>query len=154
MSPLITVPVDLGERRYDVIIGDGARSELTRVLPRGTRRVAIVTQTGIGVDVDPGVEHRVFTIANGEDAKVLSTIHELCSAFASWGLTRNDCVVGVGGGVVTDVAGFCAAVYHRGINVPAATEKWPSITSSAGVPSTRCLSWNAWPPAPRSRPTW
>jgi 5-deoxy-5-amino-3-dehydroquinate synthase len=117
MSPLITVPVDLGERRYDVIIGDGARSELTRVLPRGTRRVAIVTQTGIGVDVDPGVEHRVFTIANGEDAKVLSTIHELCSAFASWGLTRNDCVVGVGGGVVTDVAGFCAAVYHRGINV-------------------------------------
>ena len=50
-------------------------------------------------------------------AKSLSTVEELCSAFAGWGLTRADVVVGVGGGVVTDVAGFAAASYHRGLPV-------------------------------------
>jgi 5-deoxy-5-amino-3-dehydroquinate synthase len=87
------------------------------VLPDGTRRVAIVTQAGIGVDVDPGVPHEVFTIGDGEPHKSLTTVGELCSAFASWGLTRADCVVGVGGGLVTDVAGFAASVYHRGLPV-------------------------------------
>ena len=41
----------------------------------------------------------------------------LCRDFARWGLTRADVVVAVGGGVVTDVAGFAAAVYHRGVPV-------------------------------------
>jgi 5-deoxy-5-amino-3-dehydroquinate synthase len=117
MSPMITVPVDLGTRGYEILVGDEARHELARMLPRGTRRVAVVTQPSIGIDVDPGVEHRVFPIGDGEAAKSLATIEALCSAFAEWGLTRNDCVVGVGGGVVTDVAGFAAAVYHRGIAV-------------------------------------
>ena len=40
-----------------------------------------------------------------------------CSAWADWGLTRRDVVVAVGGGLVTDVGGFAAAVYHRGIPV-------------------------------------
>ena len=41
----------------------------------------------------------------------------LCRAWASWGLTRADVVVAVGGGLVTDVAGFAAAAYHRGVPV-------------------------------------
>jgi 5-deoxy-5-amino-3-dehydroquinate synthase len=79
--------------------------------------VAVVTQESVPVEVDPGVEHRVFRIGDGETAKSLATVEELCSAFASWGLTRADAVVGVGGGVVTDVAGFAAASYHRGLPV-------------------------------------
>jgi 5-deoxy-5-amino-3-dehydroquinate synthase len=79
--------------------------------------VAVVTQAGIGWEVDPGREHRVFAIGGGEDAKRLSTVEDLCRDFAAWGLTRTDCVVGLGGGLVTDVAGFAAAVYHRGIPV-------------------------------------
>ena len=59
----------------------------------------------------------MFEIPPGEAAKTLSTIGDLCSSFAQWGLTRGDVVVGVGGGVVTDVAGFAAASYHRGIPV-------------------------------------
>jgi 5-deoxy-5-amino-3-dehydroquinate synthase len=79
--------------------------------------VAVVTQESVPVEVDPGVEHRVFRIGDGETAKSLATVEELCSAFAGWGLTRADAVVGVGGGVVTDVAGFAAASYHRGLPV-------------------------------------
>jgi 5-deoxy-5-amino-3-dehydroquinate synthase len=114
---MIVVPVGLGERSYDVIVGDGARHELAGVIPAGARRVAIVTQEGIGVDVDPGREHRVFTIGDGEPAKSLSTVESLCRDFARWGLTRADVVVAVGGGLVTDVGGFAAAVYHRGLPV-------------------------------------
>ena len=114
---MIIVPVGLGERSYDVIVGDGARHELAGVIPAGARRVAIVTQDGIGVDVDPGREHRVFTIGEGEPAKSLATVESLCRDFAQWGLTRADAVVAVGGGLVTDVGGFAAAVYHRGIPV-------------------------------------
>ena len=41
----------------------------------------------------------------------------LCRDFARWGLTRTDVIVALGGGVVTDVAGFAAAIYHRGVPV-------------------------------------
>jgi 5-deoxy-5-amino-3-dehydroquinate synthase len=114
---VITVPVVLGERSYDVVIGAGARHRLAQVLPAGARRASVVTQAGIGVDVDPGIESRVFTMGDGEAAKSLATVEELCRGFAAWGLHRSDVVVAVGGGVVTDTAGFAAAVYHRGVAV-------------------------------------
>ncbi|SVA30017.1 uncharacterized protein METZ01_LOCUS82871, partial [marine metagenome] len=106
-----------GGRSYPVLVGPGAVGELASVVPSGARRVAVVTQASIPVEVDPGVDHRVFTIGEGESAKTLSTVEDLCRAFAAWGLTRADAVVGVGGGVVTDVAGFAAASYHRGLPV-------------------------------------
>jgi len=115
---VIRVEVRLsGGRSYPVLVGPGAVGELASVVPSGARRVAVVTQASIPVEVDPGVDHRVFTIGEGESAKTLSTVEDLCRAFAAWGLTRADAVVGVGGGVVTDVAGFAAASYHRGLPV-------------------------------------
>jgi 5-deoxy-5-amino-3-dehydroquinate synthase len=59
----------------------------------------------------------VFHIGAGEQHKSLETVGELCRNFARMGLTRNDVVIGVGGGMVTDVAGFAAASYHRGVPV-------------------------------------
>ena len=115
---MIRVEVRLsGGRSYPVLVGPGAVGELASVVPSGARRVAVVTQASIPVEVDPGVDYRVFTIGEGESAKTLSTVEDLCRAFAAWGLTRADAVVGVGGGVVTDVAGFAAASYHRGLPV-------------------------------------
>lgn len=114
---MITVPVSLGERSYNVLVGAGARHRLAEVLPTGSRRAAIVTQEAISVNVDSGVEQRSFTIGAGEEAKCLETVEELCRAFSRWGLKRADVVVAVGGGVVTDTAGFAAAVYHRGVAV-------------------------------------
>jgi 5-deoxy-5-amino-3-dehydroquinate synthase len=114
---VITVPVPLGDRSYDVLVGHGARHRLIEVLPTGVERVAVVTQASIPWTVDPGVESKVFTIAEGEDAKDLGTVEDLCRDFASWGLTRGDVVVAVGGGLVTDLAGFAAAIFHRGVPV-------------------------------------
>lgn len=114
---MITVRVPLGERAYDVLVGHGARSELSALLPRTARRVAVVTQSGIPLDVDPRLPFEVFEIGHGEEHKTLHTIETLSRDFASMGLTRNDVVVSVGGGMVSDVAGFAAASWHRGVPV-------------------------------------
>jgi 5-deoxy-5-amino-3-dehydroquinate synthase len=114
---LIRVPVSLGVRSYEVLVGAGARHRLLEVLPAGVTRAAIVTQENVGVPVDPGVEHHTFFMDDGEDAKCMETVEELCRGFTRCGLTRADVVVAVGGGVVTDTAGFAAAVYHRGVPV-------------------------------------
>ncbi|MEJ7585208.1 MAG: iron-containing alcohol dehydrogenase, partial [Acidimicrobiales bacterium] len=118
---MIELEVRLGDRSYPVLVGSGARHRLLEVLPVGVRRAALVTQSGIDLPVEPGVECATFTIGDGEEAKHLGTVEDLCREWASWGLTRADVIVAVGGGVVTDTAGFAAAVYHRGVavvNVP------------------------------------
>ena len=111
------VTVELGERAYSVVVGRGAVEGLPDVIDVSSRRVAVVTQEGIPVQVDSGREQRLFTIGDGEAHKTLATVESLCREMVSWGMTRDDVIVGVGGGLVTDVAGFCAAVYHRGIDV-------------------------------------
>ncbi len=110
-----TVTVDLADRSYDVLVGAGAREWLPSVLPSSTKRAAIVTQASIGFSVHPGVEHETFFIGEGEAAKTIATVEGLCREWARWNLTRADVVIAVGGGVVTDTAGFAAAVYHRGV---------------------------------------
>ena len=114
---MIRVPVPLGDRSYDVLVGPGARHELAAVLPAHARRVAVVTQEAVPVAVDPGRPAETIVIPPGEEAKALATVEDLCRGFARAGLTRRDAVVAVGGGVVTDAAGFAAAVYHRGVAV-------------------------------------
>jgi 5-deoxy-5-amino-3-dehydroquinate synthase len=116
--------VDLEDRGYDVLVGSGAIESLPSLVPTGVRRIAVVSQRGIPM-AETAIEvarrsnasvHR-FDIGEGELAKSLATIEQLCESFASVGLTRQDLVVGVGGGLVTDVAGFAAAVWHRGTRV-------------------------------------
>ena len=124
MTGPIRVPVGLGERSYEVLVGPGVRhllpGTLAASLASRPRRAAVVTGEGIDVEVDAGqavgaVE--TFAVPAGERFKTLATVETLCRGFARFGLTRADVVVAVGGGLVTDVAGFAAAVYHRGVPV-------------------------------------
>lgn len=117
-SPILveTVPLPNG-RSYPVHIGPGAVADLAGLLPTRARRAAVITQAGIGVQVDPGIEHEVFCVEDGEGAKRLGVIEELAGRLVRFGMTRNDVVIAVGGGVVTDLGGFLAATYHRGIDV-------------------------------------
>jgi 5-deoxy-5-amino-3-dehydroquinate synthase len=111
--------VELAERSYPVLIGPGARHEVGRFLPPGAKSAVIVTQEAIRAagwvdDLDPGVPSQFCIIPDGEDAKTLATVEDLARRFARAGLSRADAVIAVGGGIVTDVAGFAAATYHRG----------------------------------------
>ncbi|HEY5384416.1 MAG TPA: 3-dehydroquinate synthase family protein [Acidimicrobiales bacterium] len=111
--------VDLADRSYPVLVGPGARHEVARFVPPTAKAAVIVTQQSIQdagwvEGLDTGVPSRVCLIPDGEEAKTLATIEHLARFFANAGLSRADVVVAVGGGIVTDVAGFAAATYHRG----------------------------------------
>lgn len=127
------VEVALPERGYRVLVGHGVRRELAAVLPVDARRAVIVTQEGVGWDVDPARDHIRLTIPDGETAKRLEVIEKLCSQMAAAGVTRGDVLVAVGGGVVSDVGGFAAAVYHRGIRyVSVATTLLAQVDAAIG----------------------
>jgi 5-deoxy-5-amino-3-dehydroquinate synthase len=66
-------------------------------------------------DVTSGVEQFTLFVPEGESAKTLLALEELLEAFAERRLSRDDVVVAVGGGAVTDLVGFAAAVYLRGV---------------------------------------
>ena len=77
------VPVGLADRSYEVVVGDGVRHELARVVAEtvpAARRAVVVTQEGIGVEVDPGLPFEVVTVPDGESAKSLAQVEDLCRA--------------------------------------------------------------------------
>lgn len=111
------ITVNLDDRSYDVVVGHGAAAHLASLLPSTAKRAAVITQAGVPASISANIPHEIFLIGDGEQHKSLETIGDLCRKFAQVGLTRNDVVIGVGGGMVTDIAGFAAASYHRGIPV-------------------------------------
>lgn len=120
MNEMNRVRINLGDRSYSVLVGRGILHEAATLLPASAKRVALVTQEGIPDSCLPSFPQHVVSVHRigvGEEHKSLSTIERLCREFAQNGLTRSDVVVGAGGGMVTDVAGFAAATYHRGIPV-------------------------------------
>jgi 5-deoxy-5-amino-3-dehydroquinate synthase len=98
-------------------VGHGVVGEIDSLLPKTAKRAVIVTQKEIGFVVKPKIDSTTVLIGNGEQHKNLQTIEMLSQKFAEFGLTRNDVVIGLGGGMVTDVAGFAAASWHRGTPV-------------------------------------
>ncbi|WP_410574222.1 3-dehydroquinate synthase family protein [Amycolatopsis sp. cmx-4-61] len=113
-----TIPVRLSERSYDVLVGPGVRTALPEVVRGvGARRAVVVSARPADWVPDTGVPTLLLPARDGEHAKRLSTVEELCGEFARFGLTRSDVVVSCGGGTTTDVVGLAAALYHRGIAV-------------------------------------
>jgi 5-deoxy-5-amino-3-dehydroquinate synthase len=153
------ISLDLGPRSYPVLIGPGVRHELARVVPPSARRAVVVTQAPVTdagwlIGLDPGVPFDVCTIPDGEAGKTLATVEGLGRQFAQAGLSRSDVVVAVGGGIVTDVAGFAAATYHRGtayVNV--ATSLLAQVDAAIGgktgvnLPEGKNLVGAFWQPA-------
>jgi 5-deoxy-5-amino-3-dehydroquinate synthase len=111
-----------GARGYDVVVGEGASAGLAELVARrlpSARRAAVVTDQTVAAapwfeGIDPGLPFDVHAVEAGERAKTLANVESLCRAFALGGLSRADVVVAVGGGVVSDLAGFAASAYHRG----------------------------------------
>jgi 3-dehydroquinate synthase len=122
-----TVRIDVAtERPYPVLVGRGVRAELTStVAGLGAAAVLIIHQPaladvaevvraeleGAGVDA-----HRV-EIPDAEDGKALAVAGFCWEVCGRIGLTRGDVVVSLGGGAVTDLAGFVAATWMRGVRV-------------------------------------
>jgi len=139
-----TVHVSVPGAEYDVAIGSGILKEVgSRVAEvSGAKTVALVSdetvaqQYGTAVDValaQAGFRVVALNVAPGETSKNWMLAGELCEQFASYGLSRTDLVVALGGGVVGDLAGFAAAVYLRGVDfVQVPTSLLAMVDSSVG----------------------
>ncbi|RSN72164.1 3-dehydroquinate synthase [Actinomadura sp. WAC 06369] len=113
-----TIPVPLGDRSYDVLVGPGVRASLAEVVRGlGAKRAVVVSARPAEWVPDTGVETLLLPARDGERAKTLATVEALCGEFVRFGLTRSDVVVSCGGGTTTDVVGLAAALYHRGVAV-------------------------------------
>ncbi len=108
---------------YPVLIGRGLlrREALAAVWPldRSAGRVFCVSDETVAALYGPGLAEPALTIAvaPGEQSKTLAQAERVWRELVAGGMTRSDHVAALGGGVVGDLAGFCAATYQRGVPV-------------------------------------
>ncbi len=118
--------VRLSGREYAVIVEEGALDRIGNVASRlrPSARAALVTDDRVGPLLAEPVERALsaaglavarLVIPSGESTKSLATVETLCRGFAGHGMDRGAIAVALGGGVVTDIVGFAASVYLRGI---------------------------------------
>ena len=119
---LVNITVDLKERSYEVVIDEGARDGLSALVARrapNAQCAAIVTSTSLQeqpwFDLSSGVDQFTVVVPEGESAKTIGSYERLLDSLAEHRLSRDDVVVGVGGGAITDLAGFAAATFLRGV---------------------------------------
>jgi shikimate kinase/3-dehydroquinate synthase len=109
-----------GQAEYPVVVGAGAGELIGAAgAPRiGRRTFAVVDPRALaaGVPLPAGCEEPIEA-SGGERAKTLARAERVLVELARRGARRDDAVLALGGGVVGDLAGFCAAVYQRGIPV-------------------------------------
>ncbi len=121
------IGVSLGRRSYEVVVGTDLVANLRDYLPplAGAEKAFFVTHPSLQ-DLasgavsslrDAGLEVHGLSFPEGEASKSLATAAGLYERLAELGAHRHDLIVGFGGGVVTDVAGFVASTYARGLSV-------------------------------------
>lgn len=128
----------LGKRSYDIILKRGCLQNLYQFTDVERRRVFVLTDSGVPAQYARTVAAQckaasVYTVPQGEGSKSLKVYGEVLAAMLAAGLTRRDLLVAVGGGVVGDLGGFCAATYMRGIEfINCPTTTLSQIDSSIG----------------------
>lgn len=120
-----SILVETPSASYQVYVGRGIATDLSRLVPvigeaDGTY---VITQAGLtDVATRLGVsDARILLLDEGETAKSIDGVARVYETLAAHGAHRHDVVIALGGGVVTDVAGFVASTFNRGmplVNVP------------------------------------
>ena len=147
MDSVPSVPVAAveihGASRHPVIVGRGL-IELGRRISKVVRgkTCGIVTDNNVGPLfarrvkrslTSAGFKPTVITIRAGEKLKTLRQAGAICEQMIAAGLDRQSFVIGLGGGVIGDISGFVAAIYHRGIpHVQIPTTLLAMVDSSIG----------------------
>lgn len=138
------VPVPLGERSYEILIGPGLIADAGDLLrPHFRRRqAAIVTDENVARHHLPALEDSLrrsgFEVGSvvlppGERSKSFAELARLCDRLLELGVERNDRIIALGGGVIGDLAGFAAAILRRGVGfVQVPTSLLAQVDSSVG----------------------
>ena len=142
-SSFITVPVPLGDRAYDILVGRGlVETAGARIAALGARAAAIVTDEHVGplyagalaaALEAQGMRSSVISLPPGEATKSYASLERVCDAVLAARIERGDLVVALGGGVIGDLSGFAAAVVRRGVRfVQVPTTLLSQVDSSVG----------------------
>ncbi len=133
--------VKLGARSYPIFIGEGlfSSTELYEKM-MGSSKLMIVTDTNIEklyladlLHSLEGFQVFIHVIPAGEVYKNLDTLNSVITAMLSNKISRSDCLIAFGGGVVGDLTGFAAACFQRGINfIQVPTTLLAQVDSSVG----------------------
>ena len=138
------IPVGLGDRSYDILIGPGlvagAGAHIAALAPGAfcavitDRDVARHHLASLAASLDAaGLRHSEVVVEPGEGSKSFATYAEVCGAVLDTRAERGDLVVALGGGVVGDLAGFVAATLKRGLRfVQVPTSLLAQVDSSVG----------------------
>jgi len=139
-----TVRVALGDRAYDIAIGRGLLASLGQrvaALKPGAK-AAIVTDGNVETLLldatqsalsSAGVTATHVSVPAGEGSKSIAMFERVCDALIESRIERGDVVIALGGGVVGDLAGFCAAAVRRGLDyVQVPTTLLAQVDSSVG----------------------
>lgn len=136
--------VVLGGERYRALIGEGLLKRLGSCARKYLRSktCAIITDRNIAPLLagrvkrsltSAGFKPVLITIPAGERSKTLKQASAICEQMIGAGLDRKSFVIGLGGGVIGDISGFVAAIYHRGIpHVQIPTTLLAMVDSSIG----------------------
>ncbi|MFH9724735.1 3-dehydroquinate synthase [Streptomyces sp. NPDC017254] len=119
----IHVAGSAGTDPYEVLVGRQLLGELPTLIGDRAKRVAVIhpealADTGEALRADlaeQGYEAVAIQVPNAEEAKTVEVAAYCWKALGQTGFTRSDVVVGVGGGATTDLAGFVAATWLRGV---------------------------------------
>ncbi|MDR2565754.1 MAG: 3-dehydroquinate synthase [Bifidobacteriaceae bacterium] len=123
MSPSqITVEVD---QPYEVAVGHGLLARLAEYLPKTAGRLMILFDPAVAGPIPAlvdelrkdGFEVHLLAVPSGEEAKTIAVAAAVWQRLGEAAFTRTDAIVGIGGGSTTDVAGFVAATWLRGVPV-------------------------------------
>jgi 3-dehydroquinate synthase len=140
----IVVPVALGARAYEIVIGRALIAKLGEAVKalRPGARTAIVTDETVathhlaaveGSLAAAGVETSRIVVPAGEGSKNYATFEKVCEAIVAARIERGDLVIALGGGVIGDLAGFAAACVRRGLDfVQVPTTLLAQVDSSVG----------------------
>lgn len=144
MSEHRVVPVALGERNYDVIVGEGALRDtgarLAALCPNG-RAVVVADDAALAHHGDnlkavldaAGLKLDLITLSGGEAAKSWDGLRTLTDALLDLGVERRESVIAFGGGTIGDLTGFAAAITKRGVGfVQIPTTLLAQVDSSVG----------------------
>ncbi len=136
------IPVALGDRSYEVMVGSGLLARSGQLLADhfGRARVAVVTDENVAAHhlgtVIESLGDRCrgsIVLPPGEQTKSFARLDELCDRLLALGVERGDVIVALGGGVIGDLTGFAAAILRRGVRfVQIPTSLLAQVDSSVG----------------------
>jgi 3-dehydroquinate synthase len=143
-STVTKVTIRAGSRSYDAVVGSGLLDSIGSTITKkiSGHRCAIISDENVarlfaGRAID-SLRHEKFEasliiVPAGEKSKSFEQVEAVCDQMVRAGLDRQSFVVALGGGVVGDLAGFVASIFHRGISyVHVPTTLLAQVDSSIG----------------------